>query len=68
MATVGWTLLCEILAGMAIGWGLDWLFGTEKVFLIIGALTGILVGMIGFIRSSLAENRRMEQIRKDRKR
>jgi F0F1-type ATP synthase assembly protein I len=67
MATLGWTLLCQILGGLALGWGLDWLLGTDRVFLIIGVLAGILVGMTGFIRTSLAENRRMERIRKNRK-
>ena len=64
MASVGWTLVCEIIAGMVLGYGIDWLVGTDRVFLVIGAIVGVLVGMAGFIRSALAENRRMERERK----
>ena len=64
MASVGWTLVCEIIAGMVLGYGIDWLVGTDRVFLVIGAISGVLVGMAGFIRSALAENRRMERERK----
>ena len=64
MASVGWTLVCEIIAGMVLGYGVDWLAGTDRVFLVIGAIGGVLVGMTGFIRSALAENRRMERERK----
>ena len=63
MASVGWTLVCEIAAGLLLGWGLDWLVGTNKLFLVIGAIVGLLVGMTGFIRSALAENRRMSRDR-----
>ncbi|MCH2138155.1 MAG: AtpZ/AtpI family protein [Phycisphaerales bacterium] len=64
MFGVGWTLVCELIAGLLIGWGIDWLAGTEKVFTIVGAVAGLVVGMTGFIRSALAENRRMERGRK----
>ena len=37
---------------------------TDRVFFLIGGLMGLLVGMTGFIRSALAENRRMERERK----
>jgi len=64
MASVGLTLVCEIIAGLVLGWGVDWLMDTDRVFFLIGGLMGLLVGMTGFIRSALAENRRMERERK----
>ena len=66
LAGMGWTLVTELIAGMLFGWGLDWAFGTEKVFIIVGAIVGLLVGLSSFIRAALAENRRLEQERKNR--
>ncbi|MCH2135072.1 MAG: AtpZ/AtpI family protein [Phycisphaerales bacterium] len=60
MTGLGWTMLCEILAGGLVGWGLDWLLETDRVFLIIGLIAGVLVGMTGFIRAALKETRRNE--------
>lgn len=63
---MGWTLVTEVAAGLLLGWGVDWIFGYDKVFLIVGAIVGLLVGMFSFIRSAMAENRRLEQERKNR--
>lgn len=63
-ATMGWTLVCEIAAGILLGWGVDWLAGTDKVFIIVGAIGGLTVGMTSFIRSAMAENRRLEREQK----
>ncbi len=63
---MGWTLVTEVAAGLLLGWGVDWIFGYDKVFLIVGAIVGLLVGMFSFIRSGMAENRRLEQERKNR--
>ena len=49
---MGFELFSEILAGVLIGLGLDWLFGTSPVFLIIGSIAGVTVGMISFIRQA----------------
>jgi len=41
----GTELLAAIIAGVAIGWGLDWVFGTRPVFILVmfffGAAAGI---------------------------
>ena len=41
----GAELLSAVIVGAAIGWGLDWLFGTRPaltiVFFIVGAATGV---------------------------
>ncbi len=40
MASVGLTLVCEIIAGLVMGWGVDWLMDTDRVFFLIGGLMG----------------------------
>lgn len=40
----GAELVTLIIAGTAIGWGLDWYFQTKPVFLIIFVLAGIVTG------------------------
>ena len=65
-ATMGWTLVCEIIAGILLGMGVDWLAGTNRVFLIVGAIAGLIVGMTSFIRSAMKENRRLAREQKRR--
>jgi F0F1-type ATP synthase assembly protein I len=57
LSALGFTMACEIVAGMALGWLVDTWTGTEKVFLITGTIIGIIVGMTGFIRTAMKENK-----------
>jgi len=57
LAGLGGTLASEILAGALLGWGLDWLLGTLPWFLIILTLGGVVIGMMGFIRAAVREQR-----------
>jgi ATP synthase protein I len=41
-----------ILVGVAIGYGLDWLFATKPVFLIIFTLLGTAAGFLNVIRAA----------------
>ena len=59
VASLIWQSVTEVAAGALVGWLLDWAFGTEKIFLLIGGLLGIGVGMTTFIRSALKESRRV---------
>jgi len=54
---MGWTLASEIIAGAAIGWGLDWLLGTKPTLLIIGTVAGVVIGMLTFIRAATRANK-----------
>jgi len=54
---MGWTLASEILAGAALGWFCDWLFGTKPTLLIICTVAGVLIGMITFIRAATRANK-----------
>jgi len=60
---MGFTLTTEVVAGVLLGWLADWAFGYDRTFIVVGAIVGVLVGMTGFIRSALAENRRAERER-----
>jgi F0F1-type ATP synthase assembly protein I len=63
---MGFTLTTEVVAGVLLGWLADWAFGFEKTFIVVGAILGVLVGMTGFIRSAMAENRRAARERRSR--
>lgn len=57
LSAMGFTMACEILAGLLLGWLVDSWVGTDKVFLVIGTIMGIIVGMTGFIRAALKASR-----------
>ncbi len=46
---VAWRMVIELVTGMflglAIGYGLDWLFASQPIFLIIFALLGFIAGV-----------------------
>ncbi|MDP7029342.1 MAG: AtpZ/AtpI family protein [Phycisphaerales bacterium] len=66
LSAMGFTLTTEVVAGVLLGWLADWAFGFEKTFIVVGAILGVLVGMTGFIRSAMAENRRAARERRSR--
>jgi len=51
-----WMVVSSILVSALIGLGLDWLFHTNRVFLVILTLLGVVAGMYNLVR----ELRRME--------
>ncbi|HJN80120.1 MAG: AtpZ/AtpI family protein [Phycisphaerales bacterium] len=64
LSTMGFTLATEVAAGTLLGWLVDWGFGFDRTFIVVGAIVGVLVGLSSFIRAALAENRRLEQKRR----
>ena len=58
-ASLIWQSVSEVAAAALIGWGLDWYFDTDRVFLLIGGLVGIAVGISSFVRSALKESRKL---------
>jgi ATP synthase protein I len=55
---LAWRMVIELVSGMllglSIGFGLDWMFGTRPIFLVIFALAGFAAGvrtMLGTARS-----------------
>ncbi len=53
LAGLGMTMTSEMIGGAIVGWGLDALFGTGPVLLIIFTVLGVGVSMVGFIRSAV---------------
>ncbi len=56
MAQVGWRMVTELVAGLgigaAIGYGLDVLFGTLPLFLVVLTLLGFAAGVKTMLRSA----------------
>ncbi|GMG85464.1 hypothetical protein LNKW23_46850 [Paralimibaculum aggregatum] len=54
--SLAWRMVTELVAGVlvggAIGWGLDGLFGTLPVFLILFGILGLIAGIKVMIRSA----------------
>ncbi|MBL9150114.1 MAG: AtpZ/AtpI family protein [Phycisphaerae bacterium] len=54
---VGWEFGSQVVAGLLLGWGIDWLFNTRPWGLVIGPICGLAVGMWTFIRRAMAIDR-----------
>ena len=48
--SASWIVVSSILVSVLIGLGLDWLFRTHRVFLVIMFLFGIVAGMYNLVR------------------
>ena len=56
LSAMGFTFVSMIIAGGLLGWGLSWVLGqatNERTFIVTGAVLGIIVGMVDFIRDAL---------------
>ncbi|MGQ0563444.1 MAG: AtpZ/AtpI family protein [Gemmobacter sp.] len=57
---MAWRMVIELVTGMllglAIGFGLDWLFDTRPVFLVIFALLGFAAGVRVMLRTAQSMN------------
>ncbi len=61
MAALGWEFSSQVVAGVALGWGADYLFPNLGHWGIIGgAGAGVLVGITTFQRSALKLNCELE--------
>ena len=50
-------LASHIAAGVLLGWLIDRWTGMEPTWLVVGAIAGVVVGMVSFIRVALKANR-----------
>jgi len=55
----GTEILAAVIAGAAIGWGLDWVFGTRPVFILVMFMLGAAAGIRNVILASKEINERM---------
>ncbi len=63
-AGLGLELAGGIIGFLALGWWVDYQFGTGKVGLIAGAILGCVGGMYNFIRQAIELNRRQMELSK----
>lgn len=61
MAGLGFQFGSEIIAGLLLGWGFDAFFGTNPWGIAIGAVAGILVGLLHLFRQAIRINREMDR-------
>jgi hypothetical protein len=54
---IGMDLVVYVIAGGVLGWGLDLLFKTGPLLMVIFGLLGLASGMLRFIREALVLNR-----------
>ena len=53
MLGLGWQMTAEVIAGAALGWGVDHLFKTGPKGVTIGALVGVAVATYSLVRGGL---------------
>ena len=55
LSAMGFTFVSMIIAGGLLGWGISWVLEqpqNKRLFIIIGTVTGIIIGMVDFIRAA----------------
>jgi ATP synthase protein I len=52
-------MVAAVLVGTAMGWGLDWLFGTSPIFVIVMFLFGAGAGILNITRASKEINQQI---------
>jgi F0F1-type ATP synthase assembly protein I len=53
MLGLGSQMLSEVIAGVLIGYGLDYLLGTKNTWIVVGSLAGVTVAMVSVIRVAM---------------
>lgn len=46
-------MLSEVVAGVLLGYGLDYMLGTSKRWVVVGAIAGVAVSMVTVFRVAL---------------
>ncbi len=59
--SLAWRMVTDLVAGLLVGggmgWGLDWLFGTMPVFLLLMGMVGLVAGIRLMLRTAEAVRR-----------
>ena len=53
MFGIGWATASEVIAGLLVGWFIDWSFGTGPWGLVAGGVAGVVVGMWSLVRQAI---------------
>ena len=61
---MGFTFASMIVAGGLLGFGLSWALGqpeNKRIFIVMGTVVGIIIGMVDFIRAARRAMREMDR-------
>ena len=64
MMGIGWEFISQVVAGLLLGWLVDWGFSTKPWGILCGLGAGLVVGMWSFLRSALRLNASLPAVRK----
>jgi F0F1-type ATP synthase assembly protein I len=64
LAGVGGEFASHVVAGVALGWGVDWYFGVSPWGILIGSIAGLAVGALQFVKSSLRLNKELGPVQR----
>jgi len=53
MLGLGSQMLSEVVAGVLLGYGLDYMLGTRNRWIVVGAIAGVVVAMVAVFRIAL---------------
>jgi F0F1-type ATP synthase assembly protein I len=53
MLGLGSQMLSEVVAGVLLGYGLDYMLGTKNRWIVVGAIAGVAVAMVSVFRVAL---------------
>ncbi|MHC5003983.1 MAG: AtpZ/AtpI family protein, partial [Planctomycetota bacterium] len=67
MAGLGFQSTSEVIAGALLGWLWDLWRGTAPTGVLIGSITGLVVGLYTLVRQSLRLNRRLDEITRQKR-
>lgn len=54
MFGIGWASASEVVAGLIVGWVIDWSFGIGPWGLVTGGVAGVVVGMWSLVRQAIS--------------
>jgi F0F1-type ATP synthase assembly protein I len=64
MAGIGFQTSSEVAAGALLGLAFDWWRGQGSIGVLVGGITGIVVGMTSLLRGAMALNREFDAARR----
>ena len=59
-------LVVAVIVGGALGWGMDWLFGTRPIFMVVMFFLGAAAGIRNVMNAAKEMNKRAAQAAKDK--
>ena len=57
MLGLGSQMMSEVVAGVLLGYGVDYLLGTKNRWIVVGAIVGVVVAMVTVIKFAMRAQR-----------